>query len=117
MDNELQTPSHPGLRAWFELLRPSRDGRMPKYKVDDQEYVFIHCSSPECCRLAVGALRTTDWVDRQQSGTNYLFAFRHKESCAWRQRVGGASQSSFTTQPLESAYIYWALFEHKLNHK
>ena len=116
MDNELQTPSHPGLRAWFELLRTSREGRMPKYKVN-QGCESIHCSSPECGSLTIGALRTANWVHRKQNGTNYVFAFRHKESCAWRQRVGGASQNSFTTQPLESAYIYWALFEHKLNHK
>ena len=116
MGSNVQTTSHEGLRAWFEVLRTSRDGLMPKYKVD-QVHGSIHCSSPECGSLTIGELRTTDWVARQQYGTNYLFAFRHKESCAWRQRVGGASQNSFTTKPLERAYVYWAQLEHKLNHK
>ena len=89
---------------------------MPKYKVCQMD-VSIHCSYPGCRRLTVGALRTTDWVGRQQYGTNYLFAFRHQESCAWRQRVGRASKNSFTTKPLERAYVYWAQLEHKLNHK
>ena len=116
MDNNAQTTSHEGLRAWFEVLRTSRQERMPKYKVY-QEYESIHCSSPGCGSLTIGALRPMGWVDRQRNGTNYLFAFRHQESCAWRQRVGRASQNSFTTKPLERAYVYWAQLEHKLNHK
>ena len=116
MGRDAQTTSHQGLRAWFEVLRTSREGRMPKYQ-RNQAYESIHCSYPECRRLTIGALRTTDWVGRQQYGTNYLCAFRHQESCAWRQHVSGDSQNSFTTKPLERAYIYWTQLEHKLNHK
>lgn len=116
MGRNAQTTSHEGLRAWFEVLRTSRDGRMPKYWVY-QVRGSIHCSHPECQQLAVGILRTTSWVDRQQDGTNYLFAFRHSELCPWMQHINDVSQNSFTTKPLERAYVYWAQLEHKLNHK
>lgn len=107
---------HEGLRAWFELLRTERRGLLPKYWVD-QEYRTIQCSHPECRPLTVGLLIPMDWGMRQKDGMGYLFAFRHHGSCPWQQRVGSASQNSFTTQPLERAHLYWALFEHKLNHK
>ena len=116
MGSNVQTASHEGLRAWFEVLRTEREGLMPKYKVN-QVHVSIHCSSPECGSLTIGELRTTDWVGRQQYGTNYLFGFRHRESCAWMQHVDDMSRNSFTTKPLERAYVYWAQLEHKLNHK
>lgn len=115
MGNDVQTPSHQGLRAWFELLRTSRDGLMPKYRVD-RVHGVIHCSYPRCESLTIGEPRTRGWVDRQQDGTNYLFAYRHSDPCPWQQRVGIASQNSFTTQPLERAYVYWAQLKHKLNH-
>lgn len=115
MDNELQTPSHPGLRAWFELLRTEREGLMPKYWVREP-YESIYCSYTACQRLDIGMLRTTNWVDRQQGGTNHLFAYRHSNSCPWMQHVNDMSRNSFTTKPLERAYVYWAQLEHKLNH-
>lgn len=116
MGSNVQTPSHEGLRAWFELLRTERRGQMPKYWVD-RKYDSIHCSHPECKRLTIGALAPEDWDLRQRDGSSYLFAFRHRESCPWQQRVDMGAQNSFTTQPLERAYLYWARFEHKFNHK
>ena len=107
---------HEGLRAWFELLRTSRDGQMPKYWVD-RAYKSTHCSSPECRALTVEVLVPMDWEQRRRDGLGYLFAFRHHESCPWERRVGTGPQFSFTTQPLERAYLYWAQFEHNLNHK
>lgn len=107
---------HEGLRAWFEVLRTSREGLMPKYWVDP-EYDSIHCSHPECRPLTIGVLPPRDWERRQRDGMGYLFAFRHQAVCLWRQQVGVDPQFSFTTQPLERAYLYWAQFEHKLNHK
>ena len=115
MDNNAQTTSHEGLRAWFELLRTSREGLMPKYQVD-QVHESIHCSYTGCRRLDIGMLKPTSWVDRQQSGTNYLFAFRHSDLCPWMQHVDDTPRNSFTTKPLERAYVYWAQFEHKFNH-
>ena len=114
MDITVQTTSHLGLSAWFELLRTSRDGLMPKYWVRSP-YGSLHCSN--CLDLCVRALSTMNWETRQQDGTNRLCAFRHHESCAWRQEVGTDSRSGFTAQPLERAYVYWAQLEHKLNHK
>lgn len=65
---------HEGLRAWFEVLRTSREGPMPKYEVC-QEYGFIHCSSPECGSLTIGALRTTNWGEgNNMVRTIYLFS-------------------------------------------
>ena len=107
---------HEGLRAWFEVLRTSRVGPMPKYWVY-QARRSIHCSYPKCQHLTTGELRPWSWVDRQQGGTNYLFAFRHSNSCPWMQHVGDVPQNGFTVQPLERAYVYWAQLEHKLNHK
>lgn len=116
MGRDAQTPSHEGLRAWFELLRTEREGLMPKYQVHKVRG-SIHCSYPKCQRLTIGVLRTMGWVERQQDGTNYLLAFRHSNSCPWIQHVDDMSQNSFTTKPLERAYVYWAQLEHKLNHK
>lgn len=107
---------HEGLRAWFEVLRTSREGLMPKYQVH-QESTYIHCSNPECKGLTAGEPTTASWVLRQRGGPGYLYAFRHQESCPWRQRVGISLRYSFTTKPLERAYVYWAQLEHKLNHK
>lgn len=115
MGSNVQTPSHEGLRAWFELLRTSRNGPMPKYQVHGS----IHCSYPECKNLTAGVLRTTSWVERQRDGTNYLCAFRHSDLCPWQKQVYRDyrdSRNSFTSQPLERAYVYWARFEHKFNH-
>lgn len=106
---------HEGLRAWFEVLRTSRNGPMPKYWVH-QVRGSIHCSYPTCRRLTTGALRTTSWEERQQGGTNYLFAFRHSDLCPWMQHVDDTSQNSFTNKPLERAYVYWAQLEHKFHH-
>lgn len=106
---------HEGLRAWFELLRTSRVGPMPKYWVDKHQDT-TQCSHPECGPLTI-RLQPTHWEPRQRDGTIYLFAFRHHGLCPWQQRVGSAARNSFTTQPLERAYLYWALFEHNLNHK
>ena len=116
MNNNVQTPSHEGLRAWFEVLRTSRDGRMPKYWVD-QVHGSIHCSYPKCKNLTTRELRTTSWEERQQNGTNYLYAFRHSNSCPWMQHVDDMSRNGFTTKPLERAYVYWTQLKHKLNHK
>lgn len=112
----VQTPSHQGLKAWFELLRTSRVGPMPKYWVDKHQDT-VQCSHPQCGPLTIELLIGRSWGLRQRDGTIYLFAFRHHGSCPWQQRVGSASQNSLTTQPLERAYLYWARFEHKLNHK
>ncbi len=115
MGSNVQTTSHEGLKAWFELLRTSREGLMPKYQVH-QVYGHIHCSYTACQQLVIGMLKPTSWVDRQQDGTNYLFAFRHSDSCPWMQHVYDMPRNSFTTKPLERAYVYWAQLEHKLNH-
>ena len=116
MDINVQTSSHLGLRAWFELLRTSREGLMPKYLVK-QKYDCIRCSYPNCRALSIQALEATRWERRQCDGGGYLCAFRHSKLCPWRNRVGVNSQNSFTTEPLERAYVYWAQLEHKLNHK
>ena len=107
---------HEGLTAWFELLRTERCGRMPKYWVD-REYDSIHCSHSKCRSLTIGGLGSENWELRQRNGPSYLFAFRHHDSCPWQQRVDMGAQNSLTTQPLERAYLYWARFKHKLNHK
>ena len=116
MGSNVQTTSHEGLRAWFEVLRTSREGLMPKYWVDREDQT-THCSHPKCRQLAIAALRPMNWVDRQRNGANYLFAFRHGDLCPWMQHVDDGSQNSFTTKPLERAYVFWAQLEHKLNHK
>ena len=116
MDSNVQTTSHEGLRAWFELLRTERYGLMPKYWVD-QEYQTIHCSHPDCEPLTIGKLASKNWGLRQAEGTGHLYSYRHRRLCSWREHVGISSQTSFTTKPLERAYVYWAQFEHKFNHK
>ena len=107
---------HEGLRAWFELLRTSRVGPMPKYWVDPRQYI-VQCLHPGCDSLTIRTLAARNWRLRQRNVPGYLFASRHQGICPWHQQVGPASQNSFTTQPLERAYLYWALFEHNLNHK
>lgn len=116
MSSNVQTTSHPGLNAWFELLRTERCGRMPKYWVA-REHRTVQCSYPACEALSIELLVGRSWGLRQRDGSSYLFAFRHHGLCPWQQRVGSASQYSFTTQPLERAYLYWAKLERKLNHK
>lgn len=116
MDTIVQTTSHPGLRAWFELLRTERRGLMPKYWVDRRQDI-VQCLYPGCGSLTIRTLSSRNWSLRQRRGPGYLFASRHQGVCPWHRRVGSASQNSFTTQPLERAYIYWAQFEHKLTHK
>lgn len=106
---------HEGLRAWFELLRTERYGQRPKYQVDWQGHIC--CSYPGCKLLAVTGLTYKHVRLRQKRGPGYLFASRHRGPCPWYQRGGNPSQNSFTTQPLERAYLYWALFEHNLTHK
>jgi hypothetical protein len=114
MDTIIQTTSHPGLRAWFELLRTSRDGLMPKYWVGQGQRT-IHCSYPECVSLTIRRLASRNWGLRRIETTGHLYAFRHDESCSWCKYVDIDSQTSFTSQPLERAYVYWAQFEHKTN--
>lgn len=114
MDINVQTTSHLGLRAWFEVLRTSRNGLMPKYRVRSP-YGSMQCSN--CLDLCVRALSTMHWETRRQFGSSCLHSFRHHKSCAWRQEVGTDFQSGFTAQPLERAYVYWAQLEYKLNHK
>lgn len=116
MDINVQTTSHEGLRAWFELLRTSREGLMPKYWVD-RECQTTHCSNPECRSLTIGRLASRNWELRQAEGTGHLYAFRHRRACSWHERADIDPQTSFTSQPLERAYVYWAQLEHKLNHK
>lgn len=115
MGGNVQTPSHQGLNAWFEVLRTEREGLMPKYWVY-QVRGSIHCSHPECKPLTIGALRPMGWVERQRIGTNYLYTCRHSDACPWQKQVHKGSQNSFTSQPLERAYVYWAQLEHKFNH-
>lgn len=107
---------HEGLRAWFELLRTSRNGLMPKYQVD-REHDSIHCSHQKCVSLTTAVLMPMNWERRWKDGSGYLFACRHHKHCPWQQHLGDNAQSSFTTQPLERAYLYWAQIEHKLNLK
>ena len=107
---------HGGLRAWFEVLRTSRNGLMPKYWVA-QDSESVSCSHRKCTSLTTAVLMPMNWERRWKDGRGYLFAHRHHKLCPWQQRLGDNAQSSFTTQPLERAYIYWALFEHKFNHK
>ena len=116
MGANVQTTSHEGLRTWFELLRTSREGLMPKYWVA-RKYQTTHCSNPECESLTIGELASRNWGLRQAEGTGRLYAFRHNGLCPWMQHVDDVSQNSFTTKPLERAYVYWAQLEHKLNHK
>ena len=116
MGRDAQTPSHQGLKAWFELLRTARDGLMPKYQVYEASGT-VHCSYRNCTSLTTAVLMPMNWEQRWRDGRGYLFAYRHHKHCPWQQHLGDNAQSSFTTQPLERAYIYWALFEHKLNHK
>ncbi len=116
MDNKLQTPSHPGLRAWFKLLRTSRVGPMPKYWVD-RECQTTHCSNPACKSLTIGRQASRNWELRREEGTGHLYAYRHRRPCSWHKRAGIYAQTSFTSKPLERAYVYWAQFEHKFNHK
>ena len=107
---------HEGLRAWFELLRTSREGLMPKYWVRDP-YNSVHCSNQKCKCLTIAVLGTRSWAQRRVDGSIYLHSFRHHGSCPWRECVDIDSQNGFTVQPLERAYVYWAQLEHKLNHK
>lgn len=107
---------HEGLRAWFKVLRTSRDGLMPKYWVRDP-YDSVHCSHPDCLCLTVSTLGPKGWAVRQCDGSIYLHCFRHRKDCPWVRKVGTASRNGFTVQPLERAYVYWAQLEHKLNHK
>ena len=107
---------HAGLRAWFEVLRAERDGLMPKYWVRDP-YGSVHCSNQKCTCLTIAVLRTMSWAQRRVDGPGYLYSFRHHGSCPWHECVSADSQNTFTSQPLERAYVYWAQLEHKLNHK
>ena len=107
---------HEGLRAWFELLRTERHGQMPKYWVD-RKYQTTHCSNPECASLTIGKLASRNWELRQEEGTGHLYSYRHCRACSWYERVDIDYQTSFTSQPLERAYVYWAQLEHKLNRK
>lgn len=116
MDINVQTTSHLGLRAWYEVLRTERYGQLPKYWVDPV-HGPIHCSYPDCMPLAVSALAARRWELRQRRGSNHLFASRHNKLCPWQQQVGSTQRHSFTTKPLERAYVYWAQLEYKLNHK
>lgn len=116
MGRNVQTTSHQGLNAWFELLRTERHGPMPKYWVD-QEGQTTHCSNPKCRSLTIGKLASRNWELRREEGTGRLHAYRHYWLCSWYEHVEIASQTSFTSQPLERAYVYWAQLEHKLNHK
>ena len=116
MGSNVQTTSHEGLRAWFELLRTSREGLMPKYWVD-REYQTTHCSNPECEALTIGKLASRNWELRRAEGTGQLYAFRHHRLCSWREHTDIDPQTNFTSQPLERAYVYWAQFEHKFNRK
>lgn len=115
MGSNVQTTSHEGLRAWFELLRTERYGLMPKYWVD-REYQTTHCSNPECRPLTIGRLASRNWGLRQAEGTGHLYASRHLRTCSWCEHIDIGPQTSFTSQPLERAYVYWAQLEHKLNH-
>lgn len=107
---------HEGLRAWSELLRTSREGLMPKYWVGQRGPSF-HCTHPKCRARTIGPLVPESWEERRIDSMLCLFAYRHHESCPWSQHIDNMSQTSFTTQPLERAYLYWAQLEHKLNHK
>ena len=114
MDINVQTTSHLGLRAWYEVLRTERDGQLPKYWVNPT-HGYTQCL--DCLELCAKAPTTMDWEKRQKQGVSYLFASRHHRLCAWQQQVGSAQQHSFTTKTLERAYVYWAQLEYKLNHK